>query len=217
MFRAIFLTQWKWTRGVILPAACLTFALPILSMRAAERSFLEMNARTLLAALQSFGVYYGLSAALIGLLVAAMAWTPDHAGRHVYALSLPVKRWKYVALRFAAGAASLGAPALTLLVGSIVAVSTIDLPPGLQTHPIALAVRFALASLLAYGIFFAISSGTKRTAGIILAVVAALILAEIVFDMVGVPISPFMRLVEMLMMSPGTFGVFNNRWMLIDV
>ena len=217
MFRAIFTTQWKWTRGVILPAACLTFALPILSLRVAERAFAEMNARTLLATIQSFGIFYGLSAALIGLLVAAMAWAPDHTGRHVYALSLPVERWRYVALRFVAGAAILGAPALTLLLGAVVAVSTVDVPPGLQAHPIALAIRFALATLLAYGIFFSISSGTKRTAGIILGVLAAMMLAEVVFDVVGVPISPFLRLVELLMTTPGTFGVFNNRWMLIDV
>ena len=217
MFRAIFATQWKWTRGVVLPAACLTFALPILSMRVSARALDEMNTRTLLSGIQAFGIFYGLSAGLIGLLVAAMAWTPDHAGRHVYALSLPVERWKYVAMRFAAGAASLGVPVLALLLGALVAISTVQLPPGLQTHPIALVIRFALAVLLAYGIFFSISSGTKRTAGVILGVLAALVIAEIVFDVVGVRISPFLWLVELVMSAPGTFGVFNSRWMLIDV
>jgi hypothetical protein len=217
MFRAIFATQWKWTRGVVLPAACLTFALPILSLRVSERALREMNARTLLAGIQDFGIFYGLAAGLIGLLVAGMAWAPDHAGRHVYALSLPVERWKYVAMRFAAGAATLGAPVLALLVGALVAISTVDLPPGLQTHPIALVVRFALALLLAYGIFFSISSGTKRTAGIIIGVLTALVLAEIIFDVVGVRISPFLWFIELVMSAPGTFGVFNGRWMLIDV
>lgn len=217
MFRAIFATQWKWTRGVVLPAACLTFALPILSMRASERALEEMNARMLLAGIQSFGIFYALAAALIGLMIAATAWTPDHAGRHVYALSLPVERWKYVAMRFAAGAATLGAPVLTLLLGALVAISMVDLPPGLQTHPIALVIRFALASLLAYGIFFSISSGTKRTAGVIIGVLIAIMLAELVFDAVGVRISPFLWLVDMVMSAPGIFGVFNSRWMLIDV
>ena len=31
---------------------------------------------------------------VIGLVVAAMAWTSDHAGRHVYALSLPIERFR---------------------------------------------------------------------------------------------------------------------------
>jgi hypothetical protein len=217
MFRAIFATQWKWTRGVVLPAALLTFALPILSMRFSARALAEMNARSLLAGIQSFGIFYGLSAALIGFLIAAVAWTPDHAGRHVYALSLPVERWKYVAMRFAAGAATLAAPVFTMLLGAFIAVSMVDLPPGLRTHPIALVIRFALASLLAYGVFFSVSSGTKRTAGVILGLLAALMLSEIVFDAVGVHFSPFLWMIDLVMSGPGTFGVFNSRWMLIDV
>jgi hypothetical protein len=217
MFRAILATQWKWTRGIVIAAACLTFALPILSMRAAERALVEMNARELLARVHSFGIFYALAAGLIGLLLAAMAWTPDHAGRHVYALSLPVERWKYVAMRFAAGAATLGAPVLTLWLGAMIALGSVEIPAGLQTHPIALVVRFALASLLAYGVFFSISSGTKRTAGIILGVLGALVLSEIVFDGLGIHISPFLWFIDAVMSAPGMFGVFNSRWMLIDV
>ena len=186
-------------------------------MRAAGRALAESNARILLGQIESFGIFYALSAGLIALVVAAMAWTPDHAGRHVYALSLPVERWRYVAMRFGAGAATLCAPIIGLWIGAVVAVSSIDIPAGLHAHPTALAIRFALAVLLIYSIFFAISSGTKRTAGILLAVLGALVLFDITAGAMGIKLSPFLWLIEFLLDSPGTFGVFNARWMLIDV
>ena len=217
MFRAILATQWKWTRGILLVATCLTFALPLLSMRAAAQALVEMNARDLLARVQAFGVFYALSAGLVGLLVAAMVWNSDHRGRHVYALSLPVERWKYVGMRFGAGAATLGAPIVALWLGAIIAIASVEIPSGLHAHPTALAIRFALALLLAYSVFFAIASGTKRTAGILLGVLGALILFELVREIIGIRVILFFWLIEFLMDTPGAFGVFNSRWMLIDV
>jgi hypothetical protein len=217
MFRAILTTQWKWTRGILLAATCLTFALPMLSMRLSERALAEMNARTLLATVESFGVNYAMVAALVGLLIAAMSWTADHSGRHVYALSLPVERWKYVAMRFGAGATTLAVPVLALWIGALVALASVELPPGLHTHPTGLALRFALALLLSYAVFFAISSGTKRTAGILLAALAGLMLFEMFRETVGVRSSPLLWFIEAVISAPGLFGVFNSRWMLIDV
>ena len=217
MFRAILATQWKWSRGILLVGTCLAFALPLMSMRAADAALAEGNAGRLLADVQRFGVLYAMCATLIGLLVAASAWTSDHAGRHVYALSLPVERWKYVAMRFGAGATTLGAPAVALVLGGLIAIASVDLPPGVQAHPIALALRFALGLLLAYALFFAIASGTKRTAGILLGVLAALILFEIVGETIGIRASPLLWFVETVVGAPGPFGVFNSRWMLIDV
>jgi ABC-type transport system involved in multi-copper enzyme maturation permease subunit len=217
MFRAVLATQWKWTRGVLLGATCLTFALPLLSMRAAGRALVESNARELLARIQSFGFFYALSAGLIALLVAALAWSSDHAGRHVYALSLPIERWRFVAMRFGAGAATLAAPILALWLGAMVAIMSVDIPAGLQAHPIALTIRFALALMLAYSVFFAVSSGTKRTAGILIAVLGSFVLFELVREPLGIRYSPLAVLVDFLMNERGMFGVFNSRWMLIDV
>jgi len=63
---------------------------------------------------------------------------------------------------------------------SSLAALTATLPPGLQSYPIALVVRFAFAVFVAYAVFFAVSAGTARTAGIILGVIAALILVQVV-------------------------------------
>jgi hypothetical protein len=217
MFRVILASQWKWTRAVLLVMTCAAFALPFLSIRNASRAFAEMNARDLLQNMDGFGVFYAMMAAFIGLLVAAMAWTSDHAGRHVYALSLPIERWKYVAMRFGAGALTLTPPAIALWLGGAVALQSTEIPAGLHTHPLALAIRFALGMLVAYAIFFAISSGTKRTAGVILAVLGVMVGLEIVGDMLNIGLSPFTTLLDILVHWSGALGVFNGRWMLIDV
>ena len=217
MFRVILATQWKWTRGMLLVATCTTFALPFIALHNASRSIDELDARTLLANMEMFGVFYALAAAATGLIVAVMTWTPDHTGRHVYALSLPIDRWRYVAMRFGAGALTLASPTVALLLGGVVALSATAIPAGLHSHPFALAIRFALAALIAYSIFFAISSGTKRTAGIIAAVLFGLIFIDVLGEMIGVRLSPMSALFDVLMNWSGALGVFNGRWMLIDV
>ena len=217
MFRVVLETQWKWTRGMLLAATLTTFALPLLSMRDAARALDDMNARELLARMQSFGTMYAVTAAFIGLVVAAMAWTSDHAGRHVYALSLPIERWRYVAMRFGAGALTIVPTAIALWVGGVVALAAHEIPAGLESHPAALAIRFALAALVAYSLFFAISSGTKRTAGIVLAVLGGLICLELIGETMDLPLRPLSMFIDLMVHRAGTLGVFNGRWMLIDV
>ena len=217
MFRVVLETQWKWTRGVILAATLAAFSLPLLSMRDAARALDQMNARELLTRMQGFGIFYALTAAFIGLVVAAMAWNADHVGRHVYALSLPIERWRYVAMRFVAGAVTLLPVGVALWIGGVVAVSARVVPAGLESHPGGLAVRFALAALVSYALFFAISSGTRRTAGIFLAMLGALICLEMIGEASDLPLRPFTVLIDLLVHQSGTLGVFNGSWMLIDV
>lgn len=217
MFRVILATQWKWMRGMLLLATCAAFGLPFLALHNASRALDELNARSVLSSMEVFGPSYALAAAFTGLMVAAMSWTPDHAGRHVYALSLPIRRWKYVAMRFGAGALVLSAPTIALWLGGAIALAFTPIPPGLHSHPVALAFRFALAALVAYAIFFAISSGTKRTAALLVAVLIGLVFIDIAGGMIGLRFSPAAAVFEALVGWSGTMGVFNGRWMLIDV
>ena len=217
MFRVLLETQWKWTRGAILAATLTAFALPLLSMRNAARALDEMNARELLREMQTFGVIYAVTAAFVGLVVAALAWTSDHAGRHVYALSLPIERWRYVAMRFGAGALTMAPVVIALWLGAIVALAAYEIPAGLESHPVGLAIRFALGALVAYSLFFAISSGTRRTAGMILAVLGGMICLEILGEAMSLPLRPLSLLLDLMVHESGTLGVFNGRWMLIDV
>src|SRR2546427_12350215 len=109
MFRAILYSQWKWSRLIVVLGTVAGFALPIVSLQGAARADRSpLAAQELLRAVQSWGTLYPVLAAALGLLVAIATWAPDHRGRHIHALSLPLPRWRYVLLRFGSGVAVFG-------------------------------------------------------------------------------------------------------------
>jgi hypothetical protein len=218
MFRVILYTQWKWSRIVVALGVLVAFALPILSVQGAGVTDpTRWDATRLLRSIETWSVWYATFALGIGLLVATTAWAQDHRGRHVYALSLPIPRWEYTLLRFAAGAVLLAAPVVALWIGALLATSLAQIPPGLHAYPNALALRFALAALVAYAVFFAVSAGTTRTAGYVLAVVGALFAAEVLLSAAGVGGSVIEGAFDRLVNWPGPLEIFTGRWMLIDV
>lgn len=218
MFRMILYTQWKWARLAVLLGVFAAFALPLLSVQSAGNPDPSgWEARMLLSAVQSWSVLYPALATAIGLLVALAAWGSDHRGRHVYALSLPVPRWHYALLRFGAGAILLAAPALVLWLGAQLAAGTASIPAGLHAYPGALGVRFALALAVAYAVFFAITAGTTRTAGYVLAIVGGVIVIQVLASAAGLSLNLVPFLGDRLLLWPGPLEIFSGRWMLIDV
>lgn len=218
MFKAILYTQWKWSRVVVALSVVLAFALPIMSVqRAGITEPSRWEVQELLGTIEMWSVWYAVLTAGLGLLMATTAWAQDHRGRHVYALSLPIPRWQYAMLRFAAGSLLLAAPVLALWISALLATAMAQIPPGLNAYPNALALRFALAAFLAYSIFFAISAGTTRTAAYVLAVIGALVVTQVMLEASGM----YGGLVEMLfdrvITWPGPLEIFTGRWMLIDV
>lgn len=213
MFRAILETQWKGTRAMVLLATIVGFALPLASNQFATGAY---DAGDYVNRMQVFGVGYALLAAGIGLVVALAAWSLDHRGRHVYALSLPVTRARYVLMRLGAGAVFLAPPTIAVLLGALLIAALGSLPPGLHAYPVALTLRFAFAALVAYALFFAIGSSTQRTAGIVLGSIAALFLAQYVLSLVDVKFDLLRRVFELAFDSPGVFSVFAGRWSLVD-
>ena len=87
----------------------------------------------------------------------------------------------------------------------------------MQGYPASLALRFALAVLVAYAMFFAVSAGTARTAGIILGVIGAIIAVQIVASVANVEIDLLGKLQAGILNWPGPLAVFAGRWMLVDV
>src|SRR5205807_9167916 len=77
--------------------------------------------------------------------------------------------------------------------------------------------RFALAVLVAYAMFFAVSAGTARTAGIILGVIGAIIAVQIVASVANVEIDLLGKLQAGILNWPGPLAVFAGRLMLVDV
>lgn len=218
MFKAILYTQWKWSRLVVALSVVIVFALPIMSVQQAgitEPSRWEV--RGLLRTIEMWSVWYAVLAAGLGLLMATTAWAQDHRGRHVYALSLPIPRWQYSMLRFAAGSLLLAAPVVALWIGALLATAMAQIPPGLNAYPNALALRFALAAFLAYSIFFAISAGTTRTAAYVLAVIGALVVTQVMLEASGMSGDLVEVLFDRVITWPGPLEIFTGRWMLIDV
>lgn len=218
MFRMLLYAQWKWSRIVVMVGTAMAFFLPIVSVQgAAGNADSPVKPLELLFLVQSWGVLYPVLAAGLGLLVAMAIWAPDHRGRHVHALSLPLARWRYVLLRFLAGLVLLTPPMLGLLIGALLATHLTSIPAGLQGYPVAIALRFGLAILVAYATFFAVSAGTTRTAGIILAAIGGLIAIQVLATAANLSLDLLTPLQAVLLTWPGPLAIFTGRWMLIDV
>ena len=218
MFRQILSLQWKSSRMTTLVGVFAAFALPILSVRTwspAEGRVIDIQEQ--LIAIQQWGVAYPTLAAVLGFILAMTAWGADHRGKHIYALTLPVPRWYYVLLKLGAGAVLLAAPIVALWFGSILATTTAAIPTGLDGYAGALTLRFALASLIAYAGFFAISAGTNRIAGYVLGVLAGVIATQILIDAAGFDVNIIEHIVVWLFNPPSPFEIFGGRWVLIDV
>jgi hypothetical protein len=213
MYRMILLTQWKWTRAIVLIATILGFALPLASLQAANG---PGPAADFVARMQGFGVWYALLAAAIGLMVALTAWAHDQRGRHVYALVLPVPRAHYVLMRLGAGLSFLVPPTIAVLLGALFVAVFGDVPSELTVYPFALTLRFLFAAGVAYTLFFAIGSATQKTAGILLGAMATVLLTQYLFAVLGVDFDLLERAVEFLFRTPGVFSVFSGRWSLVD-
>lgn len=213
-WRVLFDAQWTWTRGVLLLGSIVAFALPLVALDTAVGAKSEI---AFIGTMQAWSIGYALTAGGMGLLIAIAAWSYDHRLRHVYALTLPIARWRYVLQRYTAGLALLALPMLALLAGAEIAAHSSAVPATLHAYPIALTLRFAFATLVAYSIFFGISSATARTAGYVLGAIALVIAAQVVLSAAGAEVNVIGRVSDVVFATPGVLAVFSGRWTLIDV
>ncbi len=219
MFTQVLKAQWLSARLPVVLLAVIGFALPLLTVMyggSLEGAPTERVALWLFTA-QKVGVLIPGLALLVGLLLGIGAWAPDHLGKHVYALSLPVPRPMYVLLRFAAGATLLAGTVAALGIGATIASLSVKLPSGIHAYPLQITVRFALAALACYAIFFAISIATKRAALAVLGVICGVLLADLVLSAVGVSGSVTPTVFVLLTNWPGPLSILMGRWALFDV
>jgi hypothetical protein len=193
------------------------FVLPLLSLMVLEMGSVGFSPTIFVRGMQQFGLFYALLAAGAGLACAMTAWGHDHRGRHVYALSLPIPRARYTGMRFGAGALFLLIPVAGVLIGCLVGVAAIKVPTGLHAYPVALAVRFLVASFVAYALFFAVLASSTKAAGYVLGTLGAI--AVMLFLMSSFNIGADLKsgLAELLFGDRGLLSVFTGHWMLIDV
>lgn len=130
---------------------------------------------------------------------------------------------KYVLWKMGAGTLLLLVPVTFLGVGTLVAVGSFDLAEGLHAYPLLFTQRFLMASLLVYGLLFAMASGTVRTTVIVMSVCLSTVLGGQLLTFYLSELIPAFDwqladwLGRVLVEWPGPFEVFFGNWNLIDV
>lgn len=217
MFRTILWCQWRESRLAVLLLGILAFAVPVVSLRGAWLPTDPWTSWDLLRATAQWGAAYPVIALVAALVLAAGAWWPDHRGKHVYALTLPVARSRYLLLRYGAGLAWLFAITCTLALGTVLATMRLTLPALLHVYPMALTLRFFLAGLSAYTILFALNGLTPRMARILAACFLLLFIVTVLGNLMSPGWNPLGAVVDALIGPYGPLAIFRARWMLIDV
>ena len=208
--------QWKWSRVTVLLLVLVAFVVPIWSVSGkAAQPHPGTGMPPLLDKMQMASTAYILLALGAGFLLAMHAWRTDHTHRHVYALSLPIPRWRYSLNRYAAALVFGAGVVAALWVGGVLAVLVRGVPEGLHAYPLGLALRFGFVMLVAFAVFFVLWSATARTtyytAGALIAFVVMAALSEYFDSSLGGDV------VRVVWHGLGMFEIFGGRWFLINV
>ena len=231
MFQQILYTQWKSVRGGLIPMAIASFGLPLLAVQdlalpgdlPPDAPLRALQAEFIYQSWQIWLPFFPVLAAIIGVVFALNAWSGDHKAGHIYALALPMPRWKYVLWKMGAGTLLLLVPVAFLSAGSLVAAGSLDLAEGLHAYPLLFTQRFLMASLLVYGLLFAMASGTMHTTVIVISVCLSVVFGGQLLTFYLSELLPAFDwyfadwLGRILVEWPGPFEVIFGNWNLIDV
>ena len=218
MFPMLFRLMWMRTRGGLAVALIAGFTVPLL-MLANGGGLATEDAPVYQWLRQSalLGQLLPVATVFLGVYLGIMAWADDHQGKHVYALSLPVRREVFAMHRFACGSVLLMLPSLGLLAGSLVAAAAVDLAGGVHAYPMALFGRFVFATFTCYAIFFAISIATRRAVFFVFATIGAVLLGQLLLMLASANFDLIGTVLKGLTTWPGPFEVLTGRWALFDV
>jgi hypothetical protein len=217
MFRAILENQWRESRFAVLLLAASACIVPVLCLWGKGADTDPWAYGDLMQAVWKWGVAYPSIALAAALALGIGVWRPDHRGRHVYALSLPVTRSRYLLMRYGAGLVFLSGISTALWLGGVAATARVPLPSVLHAYPGGLALRFWLAGLMAYTMMFALSGLTERAARILVAGFLVFFIVTFAANAMDSHWNPFGWAIDVLFGPYGPLGVFRIRWMLIDV
>lgn len=216
MLREMMKVQWLRARIVAILAALVLLTLPLMVIRLGPPGELY-NVGTWLRNAELMGRMIPAIMLVYGMSLAALTWSDDSRGNHVYALSLPLPRERYVLYRFLAQAPALVLPPAALLAGSLIAMTAVALPSGVHAYPVALALRALLAGLTCYAIFFVIANSPRRAGLILCSVVGGLVAIDLLLGAVGVDESVLGTVGRIMTTWPGPLAILTGRWALFDV
>jgi len=217
MYQPMLYVHWKQVKLVLAPFALAAFALPLLVIQGLTTAPGGAVVPVLAATSSPWLPLFPLLAGSLGVVLALTAWNWDHRLGHVYALSLPVARWEYALLKMGAGIVLGLLPTMALWLGAHVAAASVTLPAGLTAYPNQLAIRFFMAMLLAYALFFALGSGTIKTTVWVVTTIFAVLVATQLFPAFTAGSAALDLVSEWLVRAGGPLEVFTGNWSLIDV
>ncbi len=216
MFTALVWLQWKSSRAWIVAAAVVVMALPVVSV-VREWPTDPYAMAQFLGRLEAWSFFYPALAAAVGIAMASLTWRADRAGHFVYALTLPIERWRQVSYRYGAGVLWILAVAALLWIAALVAVAVTPVPASLRSYPHGLAAKFGLATVAVFTIGFALLSLPERTRRVLATAVLALIAVQVAAMLAGWEANWLLAAFEALVGPTGPLGMLGGRWMLIDV
>jgi hypothetical protein len=216
MLKAMIQIQWKACWHVVVALAVAALVLPIVSVQVGWRGA-ESNLPRFLTELELWGILYPVLAAIAAIALGISLWLSDRRGHHIYALLLPVPRWRYVLLRYVAGLVLLLPIALALWLGAMLATLPLELPAGIRVFPHELALKFALALLICFGMAFAAAAASARSLGIAFRLLGIFLAVHIAVILLKPRTNLLWTVATALATWPGPFSVLGGRWMLIDV
>ncbi len=219
MLLEVIRVQWTRVRVTAVLVTLIVFTLPLTILRASDGPVTDAMADVggWLRAASFVGRLFPVIAALYALYLGAAVWLDDMRGKHVYALTLPISRERYVVYRFLAGAVPVVLASVGLLLGGALAALIVHLPSGVHAYPLALAFRFLVATLVCYSVMFAVGVTTRRAATTLLAAIAVLLLSQLVAGVLDLSINPIGRTIDVLTRWPGPFAILTGNWSLFDV
>ena len=160
---------------------------------------------------QYWGMMIPVLAFFSALLLAIITWWPDRRGWWVYALTLPVARERYAALRAAAGGVLLAGLAIVFAAEAEVMAARAVLPSGLVTYAGPVALRFGLALLVCHAMWTMLSLAGRVAARVIGASIAVMVLLELL------GVHAFVHVLNALVSPWSPLRILGGRWMFIDV
>ncbi len=219
MFGQVLRAQWKYSRAAVAVFTVLCFAAPLATVyyRPGEVRTGGVPVSSWLLGAERVGAAIPVLALLLGVVFGLGAWAPDTAGRHVYALAMPVPRWHYVLLRFGAGAALTTFPVGSLVAGCLIAAAAVTLPEGVHAYPVQLGLRFGFAVLVCFALIFTLAIATRRAVLGVLGVLGGMVMADVLLGAAGQESVVTETMFRLLTTWPGPLSILIGRWALFDV
>jgi hypothetical protein len=213
---ALLRLQWNSARAWVIAAMVAAAGLPVVSVGLTWSSDASRLA-TFLAELDAWSLFYPALAVVLGVAMAGLAWRADRRGDFVYALTLPIERWRYVLYRFAGGAALILLVSGALWVAAVATVAAIHTGADLQAYPHALALKFALATLAVFSAAFALAALPASVRRVAARAIGVLLALQILVLLLGWDGKWLVPVAQALTDRAGPLGLLGGRWMLLDV